>query len=105
MAEMWTVAVTAELHAKQQEEARKEAAARKAPQDVAADAKGAGEPASKKGSAARAAQRADLVTERDGTPVRDAADLQLKAGAALPEPSLQEYERVRATYSPPLIPL
>jgi hypothetical protein len=40
---------------------RKEAAARKAPQDVAADAKGAGEPASKKGSAARAAQRADLV--------------------------------------------
>ena len=78
MGEMWTVAVTAELHAKQQEEARKEAAARKAPQDAAADGKGAGEPASKKGSAARAAQRADLVTERDGTPVRDAADLQLR---------------------------
>ena len=33
-------------HAKQQEAARKEAAARKAPQDAAADAKGAGEPAS-----------------------------------------------------------
>ena len=39
----------------------------------------------KKGSAARssrppgrAAQRADLVTELDGTPVRDAADLQLR---------------------------
>ena len=48
--------MTAELHAKQQEAARKEAerAARKAPQDAAADAKGeAGEPASKKGSAAR----------------------------------------------------
>jgi S1-C subfamily serine protease len=26
----------------------------------------------------RAAQRADLVTELDGTPVRDAADLQLR---------------------------
>ena len=68
--EMGTLAVTEELHAKQQEAARKEAAARKAPQDAAADAKGAGEPASKKGSAARssrppgrAAQRADLVTE------------------------------------------
>src|SRR6202048_2285542 len=48
---MGTLAVTAELHAKQQEAARKEAerAARKAPQDAAADAKGAGEPASKKG--------------------------------------------------------
>ena len=46
---MGTLAVTAELHAKQQEAARKEAerAARKAPQDAAADAKGAGEPASK----------------------------------------------------------
>ena len=82
--EMGTLAVTEELHAKQQEAARKEAAARKAPQDAAADAKDAGEPASKKGSAARssrppgrAAQRADLVTELDGTPVRDAADLQL----------------------------
>ena len=39
----------------------------------------------KKGSAARssrppgrAAQRADLVTELDGTPVRDAADLRLR---------------------------
>src|SRR5271155_4750295 len=45
------LAVTEELHAKQQEAARKEAerAARKAPQDAAADAKGeAGEPASKK---------------------------------------------------------
>src|SRR6266702_8629901 len=53
--EMGTLAVTEELHAKQQEAARKEAerAARKAPQDAAADAKGAGEPASKKGSAAR----------------------------------------------------
>jgi hypothetical protein len=43
--------VTEELHAKQQEAARKEAerAARKAPQDAAADAKGeAEEPASKK---------------------------------------------------------
>ena len=91
--EMGTLAVTEELHAKQQEAARKEAerAARKAPQDAAADAKGeAGEPASKKGSAARssrppgrAAERAglkpgDLVTELDGTPVRDAADLQLR---------------------------
>ena len=46
---MGTLAVTEELHAKQQEAARKEAAARKAPQDAAADAKGAGEPASKKG--------------------------------------------------------
>ena len=48
---MGTLAVTEELHAKQQEAARKEAerAARKAPQDAAADAKGeAGEPASKK---------------------------------------------------------
>ena len=47
---MGTLAVTAELHAKQQEGARKEAerAARKAPQDAAADATGeAGEPASK----------------------------------------------------------
>jgi len=47
--EMGTLAVTEELHAKQQEAARKEAerAARKAPQDAAADAKGeAGEPAS-----------------------------------------------------------
>ena len=44
--EMGTLAVTEELHAKQQEAARKEAAARKAPQDAAA---GAGEPASKKG--------------------------------------------------------
>src|ERR1700675_2082105 len=50
--------------------------------DAAADAKDAGEPASKKGSAARssrppgrAAQRADLVTELDGTPVRDAYPL------------------------------
>jgi len=45
---MGTLAVTEELHAKQQEAARKEAerAARKAPQDAAADAKGAGEPAS-----------------------------------------------------------
>ena len=39
---MGTLAVTEELHAKQQEAARKEAAARKAPQDAAADAKGAG---------------------------------------------------------------
>src|ERR1700720_663876 len=49
--EMGRLAVTEELHAKQQEAARKEAerAARKAPQDAAADAKGeAGEPASKK---------------------------------------------------------
>src|ERR1700675_4058652 len=53
---MGTLAVTEELHAKQQEAARKEAerAARKAPQDAAADAKGeAGEPASNKGSDAR----------------------------------------------------
>jgi hypothetical protein len=43
--EMGTLAVTEELHAKQQEAARKEAerAARKAPLDAAADAKGAGE--------------------------------------------------------------
>src|SRR6202521_4898031 len=56
---MGTLAVTEELHAKQQEAARKEAerAARKAPQDAAADAKGeAGEPASKKGSAARSSR-------------------------------------------------
>jgi len=45
--EMGTLAVTEELHAKQQEAARKEAAARKAPPHAAADAKGAGEPASK----------------------------------------------------------
>ena len=48
--EMGTLAVTEELHAKQQDAARKEAerAARKAPQDAAADATGeAGEPASK----------------------------------------------------------
>ena len=48
--EMGTLAVTEELHAKQQEAARKEAerAARKAPQDAAVDATGeAGEPASK----------------------------------------------------------
>ena len=40
--EMGTLAVIEELHAKQQEAARKEAerAARKAPQDAAADAKG-----------------------------------------------------------------
>jgi hypothetical protein len=40
--ELGTLAVTEELHAKQQEAARKEAerAARKAPQDAAADAKG-----------------------------------------------------------------
>jgi hypothetical protein len=57
--EMGTLAVTEELHAKQQEAARKEAerAARKAPQNAAADAKGeAGEPASKKGSAARSSR-------------------------------------------------
>src|SRR6202040_2902017 len=57
--EMGTLAVTEELHAKQQEPARKEAerAARKAPQNAAADAKGeAGEPASKKGSAARSSR-------------------------------------------------
>ena len=57
--EMGTLAVTEELHARQQEAARKEAerAARKAPQDAAADAKGeAGEPASKKGSAARSSR-------------------------------------------------
>ena len=93
--EMGTLAVTEELHAKQQEAARKEAerAARKAPQDAAADAKGeAGEPASKKvrppGAVVlqvdpqSAAERAglkpgDLVTELDGTPVRDAADLRI----------------------------
>jgi S1-C subfamily serine protease len=83
--EMGTLAVTEEVHAKQQEAARKEAerAARKAPQDAAADAKGAGEPASKKGFGrperrppGRAAERAglkpgDLMTELDGTPVRD----------------------------------
>src|ERR1700730_3723083 len=48
--EMGTLAVNEELHAKQQEAARKEAerAARRAPQDAAADATGeAGEPASK----------------------------------------------------------
>ena len=90
------LAVTEELHAKQQEAARKEAerAARKAPQDAAADAKGeAGEPASKKGSAARSsrppgrpaiggracrAQAGRPGDELDGTPVRDAADLQLR---------------------------
>ena len=55
--EMGTLAVTEELHAKQQEAARKEAAARKAPQDAAADAKGeAGELASKKGKKGSAAR-------------------------------------------------
>ena len=93
--EMGTLAVTEELHAKQQEAARKEAerAARKAPQDAAADAKG--EPGNQRPKRVRppgavvlqvdpqsAAERAglkpgDLVTELDGTPVRDAADLQL----------------------------
>ena len=90
---MGRLAGTEELHAKQQEAARKEVerAARKAPQDAAADAKGeAGEPASKKGSTARssrppgrpqsAAERAglkpgDLMAELDGA--RDAADLRL----------------------------
>ena len=64
--EMGTLAVTEELHAKQQEAARKEAerAARKAPQDAAADAKGAGEPASKKGSAARSSSPAGRAAER-----------------------------------------
>ena len=94
--EMGTLAVTEELHAKQQEAARKEAerAARKAPQDAAADAKGeAGEPASKKGSAARSsrppgrpaiggracrAQAGRPGDELDGRPVREAADLQLR---------------------------
>ena len=98
--EMGTLAVNEELHAKQQEAARKEAerAARKAPQDAAADAKGeAGKPASKKGSAARSsrppgrsaiggracrAQAGRPVTELDGTPVRDGADLRPQAGAA-----------------------
>jgi hypothetical protein len=48
---LWVLTGTEELHAKRPEAARKEAerAARKAPQDAAADAKGAGEPASKKG--------------------------------------------------------
>jgi hypothetical protein len=57
---MGTLAVTAELHAKQQEAARKEAerAARKAPQDAAADAKGeAGEPASKFGRPEQSSSR------------------------------------------------
>jgi hypothetical protein len=56
---MGRLAVTEELHAKQQEAARKEAerADRKAPQDAAADAKGeAEEPASKKGTAARSSR-------------------------------------------------
>jgi hypothetical protein len=82
---MGTLAVTEELHAEQQEAARKEAAARKAPQDAAGMRRAPGNQRPKKGSAARssrppgrAAQRADLVTELDGTPVRDAADLQLR---------------------------
>jgi hypothetical protein len=84
--EMGTLAVTEELHAKQQEAARKEAerAARKAPQDAAADAKGAGEPASKgfgrpEQSSSRSGGRA--CRPGDGTRwdmVRDAADLQLR---------------------------
>src|SRR5712691_8148256 len=144
--EMGTLAVTEELHAKQQEAARKEAerAARKAPQDAAADAKGAGEPASKKGSAARSSRppgrpaicgracRAQAGRPGDGTrwdtgtrrrrPAAQAGAAEgsakspnspcrapaarcrcaprgTRAGRALqfPEPSLQEYERVRAT--------
>jgi hypothetical protein len=94
--EMGTLAVTEGLHAKQQKAARKEAerAARKAPQDAAADAKGeAGHQRPKRVrppgvvvlqvNPQSAAERAglkpgDLVKELDGTPVRDAADLQLR---------------------------
>jgi hypothetical protein len=82
---MGTLAVTEELHAKQQEAARKEAAARKAPRTRLRMRRAPGKQRPKKGSAARssrppgrAAERADLVTELDGTPVRDAADLQLR---------------------------
>src|SRR6202521_6391505 len=103
---MGTLAVTEELHAKQQEAARKEAerAARKAPQDGAADAKGeAGEPASKKGSAARSSRLQvdpQSAAERAGLKPGDlVTELRWDTG------SLQEYERVRATYSPPLIPV
>jgi S1-C subfamily serine protease len=93
---MGTLAVTEELHAKQQEAARKgaERAARKAPQDAAADAKG--KPGNQRPKRVRppgavvlqvdpqsAAERAglkpgDLVTELGGMPVRDAADLHVR---------------------------
>ena len=83
--EMGTLAVTEELHAKHHEAARKEAAARKAPRTRLRMRRAPGNQRPKKGSAVRssrplgrAAQRADLVTELDGTPVRDAADLQLR---------------------------
>ena len=81
---MGTLAVTEELHAKQQEAARKEPrpGRRRRTRLRMRRAPGNQRP---KGSAARssrppgrAAQRADLVTELDGTPVRDAADLQLR---------------------------
>ena len=82
---MGTLAVTEELHAKHHEAARKEAAARKAPRTRLRMRRAPGNHRPKKGSAARssrppgrAAERADLVTELDGTPVRDAADLQLR---------------------------
>ena len=88
------------LAAKQQEAARKEAerAARKAPQDAAADAKGeAGEPASKRVRPPGAvvlqvdlggrACRARPGDELDGTPVRDAADLQLRLGGSAKSPN------------------
>ena len=73
---MGTLAVTEELHAKQQEAARKEA-------ERAARMRRGGSPSRPPG---RAAERAglkpgDLVTELDGTPVRDAADLQLRPAA------------------------
>ena len=81
---MGTLAVTEELHAKQQEAARKEAerAARKAPQD-AVGCEGRRGRVRPPGAVVlqvdpqSAAERADLVTELDGTPVRDAADLRL----------------------------
>ena len=84
---MGTLAVTEEQHAKQQEAARKEAerAARRRRRTRLRMRRAPGNQRPKKGSAARssrppgrAAQRADLVTELDGAPVRDAADLQLR---------------------------
>jgi S1-C subfamily serine protease len=89
--EMGTLAVTEELHAKQQEAARKEAERAGRTRLRMRRAPGNQRPKRVRPPGAvalqvdpqSAAERAglkpgDLVTELDGTPVRDAADLQLR---------------------------
>ena len=94
--EMGTLAVTEELHAKQQEAARKEASARPGRRRRTRLRMRRAKPGNQRPKRVRppgavvlqvdpqsAAERAglkpgDLVTELDGTPVRDAADLQLR---------------------------